>query len=42
MILFRIAHGKRKEEQIAALRETPTREYQFGTEQKVDEPPTGS
>ena len=37
-----VLHGKRKEEQIAALRETPTRE--FGTEQnsKVGEPPTVS
>ena len=33
-------YGKRKEELIAALSETPTRE--FGAEQKVDELPTGS
>jgi len=32
--------GKRKEELITALSETPTAE--FGTEQKVDDLPTGS
>jgi len=33
-------YGKRKEELIAAISETPTAE--FGAEQKVDDLPTGS